>query len=108
MQPPLTMKTICANFNFLSCLSPAQNGFDFHHAKPGFVMMYKWLPTNISANIPEYAHTMIGVGSIVVNDKQQILTITEKHSIIAGSWKLPGGYVEPSTFFAFKFRFFLE
>lgn len=47
---------------------------------------------------------MIGVGGIVVNDKQQILTINEKHAIIPGSWKLPGGYVEPSTFFTFSFR----
>lgn len=82
----------------MDIFSHSQNGFDFHHAKPGFVMMYKWLPTDLSANIPEYAHTMIGVGGIVVNDKHQILTINEKHAIIPGSWKLPGGYVEPSTF----------
>lgn len=59
-------------------------------------MMYKWLPTNESSNIPQYAHTMIGVGGIVVNDQNQILTISEKTAVIPGSWKLPGGYVEPS------------
>lgn len=58
-------------------------------------MMYKWLPTDSIANIPEYAHTMIGVGGIVINDKNQILTISENHAVIPGSWKLPGGYVEP-------------
>lgn len=67
-----------------------QNGFDFHHARPGFVMMHKWLPPNVTANIPPYSHTMIGVGGLVVNDKNQILTISEKHSIIQGAWKLPG------------------
>lgn len=60
-------------------------------------MMYKWLPTDSTPNIPEYAHTMIGVGGIVINDKNQILTISENHAVIPGSWKLPGGYVEPST-----------
>lgn len=60
-------------------------------------MMAKWLPTNLSSNLPVYAHTMIGVGGLVVNGKDQILTIIEKQAIIPGAWKLPGGYVEPST-----------
>lgn len=72
-----------------------QNGFDFHHAKAGFVMMARWLPTDLPANFPVFAHTMIGVGGLVVNDKDQILAITEKTAIIPGAWKLPGGYVEP-------------
>lgn len=73
-----------------------ENGFDFHHAKEGFVMMYKWLPTNLSPNIPQFAHTMIGVGGLVVNDQNQILTIKENNAIVQGAWKLPGGYVEPN------------
>lgn len=60
-------------------------------------MMFKWLPANLPPHIPVYAHTMIGVGGLVVNDKQQILTIKENNAIIPGAWKLPGGYVEPST-----------
>lgn len=59
-------------------------------------MMTKWLPTNLAPNLPVYSHTMVGVGGLVVNDKDQILTITEKQAIIPGNWKLPGGYVEPS------------
>lgn len=31
----------------------------------------------------------------MINKKNQVLSITEKQAIIAGSWKLPGGYVEP-------------
>lgn len=77
----------------------AENGFDFHHAKAGFVMMARWLPTDLPANFPVFAHTMIGVGGLVVNDKDQILTITEKQAIIPGAWKLPGGYVEPSNIY---------
>lgn len=58
-------------------------------------MMVRWLPTHETANIPPYSHTMVGVGGLVINNKNQILTITEKQAIIIGSWKLPGGYVEP-------------
>lgn len=58
-------------------------------------MMSKWLPTDSTPNIPKFAHTMVGVGGLVINDRDQILTISEKHAIIPGSWKLPGGYVEP-------------
>lgn len=60
-------------------------------------MMAKWLPKDLASNLPVYAHTMVGVGGLVVNDKDQILTISEKQAIIPGAWKLPGGYVEPGT-----------
>ncbi|XP_055611771.1 uncharacterized protein LOC129758312 [Uranotaenia lowii] len=72
-----------------------KNEFKFHHAKDSFVMMYRWLPTDESLNIPPYAHTMIGVGALVINNQNQILAVSEKHALIKGSWKLPGGYVEP-------------
>lgn len=57
-------------------------------------MMYLWLPEE-SVNIPPFAHTMIGVGAIVVNNRDQILAVSEKNSLIPNSWKLPGGYAEP-------------
>lgn len=37
---------------------------------------------------------MVGVGGMVVNEKDEVLVIKEKRSI-ASHWKLPGGYVEP-------------
>lgn len=77
----------------------ANNQFKFHHAKDNFVMMYRWLPTDESLNIPPYAHTMVGVGALVVDDRNQILVVSEKHALIKGSWKLPGGYVEPAENF---------
>lgn len=75
------------------------NNFKFHHAKDNFVMMYRWLPTDESLNIPPYAHTMVGVGALVINSNNQILVVSEKHALIRGSWKLPGGYVEPNENF---------
>lgn len=59
-------------------------------------MMYKWLPKIENSNIPPHAHTMIGVGAVVVNDKSQVLVISEKYPVLNKKyWKLPGGYVEP-------------
>uniref|UniRef100_A0A182PZY3 Nudix hydrolase domain-containing protein n=1 Tax=Anopheles farauti TaxID=69004 RepID=A0A182PZY3_9DIPT len=75
------------------------NGFQFHHAKNTFVMLYRWLPTTESANIPPYSHTMVGVGALVMNDRNQVLVVSENYALIAGSWKLPGGYVEPNENF---------
>ncbi|CAH1154666.1 unnamed protein product [Phaedon cochleariae] len=73
-----------------------KNGFKFHHAKEEYVMMYLWLPKTENCNIPQYAHTMIGVGAVVVNEKDQILVVSEKYYVVdKPHWKLPGGYVEP-------------
>lgn len=59
-------------------------------------MMYLWLPHTENCNIPHYAHTMIGVGAVVVNDKNPVLVIQEKYKLLGRTfWKLPGGYVEP-------------
>lgn len=72
----------------------ARNDFKFHHAREEFVMMYKWLPTNEPSAIPPFAHTMVGVGALVINDKNQVLVVSEKNALIKDSWKLPGGYLE--------------
>ncbi|GBP89618.1 Nudix hydrolase 8 [Eumeta japonica] len=71
----------------------ADNGFSFHHARDDFVMMFKWLPTHISCNLPPACHTNLGVGGLVFNSKGEILVVTEQHHAYA-HWKLPGGYVE--------------
>jgi hypothetical protein len=57
-------------------------------------MMYRWLPTAEVCNIPPFAHTMVGVGAVVVNDAREILVVKEKYFTIP-HWKLPGGYLEP-------------
>lgn len=70
------------------------NEFHFHHARNDFVMMYKWLPKNEPSAVPPFAHTMVGVGALVINDKEQILAVSERNALIKESWKLPGGYLE--------------
>ncbi|KAJ8730136.1 hypothetical protein PYW07_017174 [Mythimna separata] len=70
----------------------ANEGFNFHHSRGDFVMMYKWLPKS-SSNLPPACHTNLGVGGMVFNDKNEILVVAENY-IEVPHWKLPGGYVE--------------
>lgn len=74
-----------------------QKGFKFHHARDNYVTMYKWLPKDETSNIPSYAHTMIGVGGLVINDKSEVLVVNEKH-LEHPHWKLPGGSVDPGMY----------
>lgn len=74
--------------------SLAKNDFIFHHARDQIVMMYRWLPTNEPSAVPPFAHTMVGVGALVINEKNEILVVSEKNALIKESWKLPGGYLE--------------
>ncbi|XP_020294816.1 nudix hydrolase 7 [Pseudomyrmex gracilis] len=74
-----------------------KQGFRFHHAKEEYVMLYRWLPIDEESNVPNYAHTFLGVGAFVFNeDTDEILVVKEKYAHKkANFWKLPGGYVEP-------------
>lgn len=73
----------------------AQQGFVFHHAQQDYLMMYRWLPTDEESNVPRFAHTMIGVGAVVVNPTGEVLVVRERHAYKGfPHWKLPGGYVE--------------
>lgn len=68
-------------------------------------MMYRWLPKD-PCNVPAYAHTLIGVGAIVVNDKDQILALREKNFHLP-NLKLPGGYVEPGIYNTLHLKYIL-
>jgi len=57
-------------------------------------MMYRWLPKTEEMIIPPFAHTMVGVGALVINEQNEILVVSEKNALIKDSWKLPGGYME--------------
>ncbi|XP_066592310.1 uncharacterized protein [Prorops nasuta] len=71
-------------------------GFKFHHAKETHVMLYLWLDDAQECHVPSYAHTNVGVGAFVLNEKtNEILVVKEQHSLIKNFWKLPGGHVEP-------------
>eukprot|EP00933_Yihiella_yeosuensis_P014752 TRINITY_DN13090_c1_g1_i1.p1 TRINITY_DN13090_c1_g1~~TRINITY_DN13090_c1_g1_i1.p1 ORF type:complete len:479 (+),score=102.63 TRINITY_DN13090_c1_g1_i1:107-1543(+) len=77
-------------------------GFVFHHAKPEYVLLTRWLP-NSPSPLPKYGFTQIGVGGIVVNSKGEVLMVQERVSplpMFQGSWKLPGGLADPGEDFA--------
>lgn len=81
----------------------AEQGFNFHHALPGYVMMTRWLPTDTESKLPLYGFTQIGVGGVVVNSRGEVLMVQERVSPVPklqGSWKLPGGLADPGEDFA--------
>lgn len=71
-----------------------QLGFDFHHAKSGYVMLNQWLSKDEDNRLPGFANQYLGVAGFVVNDKNQVLVIQERFNIIQKHWKLPGGLAD--------------
>ena len=72
-----------------------QHEFVYHHARRDFVMLVRWLPRHEVDQIPPYAHSMVGVGGIVIaEDRGEVLVVREKY-YKQPHWKLPGGFVEP-------------
>ena len=77
----------------------AKHGFYFHHAhrQDNYVLMCLWTDQTVADRMPAYADHYVGVGGIMVNDKQEVLMIQETRSIGKGAekpWKFPGGYVD--------------
>ncbi|KZC13923.1 Nudix hydrolase 8 [Dufourea novaeangliae] len=73
-----------------------KQGFKFHHAREQYVTLYQWLVKSEECNVPHYAHTNLGVGAFVYNEKSnEILVIKERYTYRTPFWKLPGGYVDP-------------
>lgn len=72
-------------------------GFDWHHAKPGYCLLNRWLASSES-KLPRYPCTQVGVGGFVVNGRGEVLLVQERVSAVAaaqGQWKLPGGVADP-------------
>ncbi|XP_077235339.1 nudix hydrolase 8-like isoform X2 [Tasmannia lanceolata] len=72
-------------------------GFQYHHAEQGYVMLTYWIPEG-PCMLPANASHQVGVGGFVVNDKNEVLVVQEKHcsSTSKGSWKLPTGFIHES------------
>ncbi|XWS69964.1 hypothetical protein CRYUN_Cryun03dG0008600 [Craigia yunnanensis] len=70
-----------------------QEGFDYHHAEPGYVMLTYWIP-NEPCLLPGTPSHQIGVAGFVINDKREVLVVKEKCPCsCSGVWKLPTGYI---------------
>uniref|UniRef100_A0A2P2I2M5 Nudix hydrolase 7-like n=2 Tax=Hirondellea gigas TaxID=1518452 RepID=A0A2P2I2M5_9CRUS len=73
----------------------AKNGFEFHHGEGSLVVMVRWLPTDQPCAIPRYAHTVVGVGALVVRQETAEMLVVRERFYKLPHWKMPGGYVEP-------------
>ncbi|KAL0345152.1 UNVERIFIED_CONTAM: Nudix hydrolase 8 [Sesamum radiatum] len=71
-----------------------QEGFAYHHAEPGYVMLTYWIP-NEPCSLPSGPSHQIGVAGFVINDNKEILVVKKKCSCsCCGVWKLPTGYMD--------------
>ncbi|KAH7514225.1 hypothetical protein FEM48_Zijuj11G0066200 [Ziziphus jujuba var. spinosa] len=79
-----------------SDLVPAavKEGFEYHHAERGYVMLTYWIPEG-PCMLPANASHQVGVGGFVINDKYEVLVVQEKHCAppSAGLWKIPTGFI---------------
>ncbi|GFQ02774.1 nudix hydrolase 8, partial [Phtheirospermum japonicum] len=71
-----------------------QEGFEYHHAERTYVMMTYWVPDGPCLLPPNASHH-VGVGSFVINHKDEVLVVQEKHcpQALVGLWKIPTGFV---------------
>ncbi|KAK2993931.1 hypothetical protein RJ640_012909 [Escallonia rubra] len=74
-----------------------KEGFQYHHAERGYVMMTYWIPGG-PCMLPANASHQVGVGGFVINDNNEVLVVQEKYSApaLAGLWKLPTGFIHES------------
>lgn len=75
-------------------------GFENHHCDNEGIVLTKRLVKN--ALIPSFAHHTIGVGGLVINEQNEVLTIREKAHVdkYPHNWKFPGGMLDPFEDFA--------
>ncbi|XP_061337014.1 nudix hydrolase 8 isoform X2 [Gastrolobium bilobum] len=71
-----------------------KEGFQYHHAEPGYVMLTYWIPEGLCM-LPANASHQVGVGGFVINDNNEVLVVQEKHCSPAtlGLWKIPTGFI---------------
>src|SRR5438105_12893628 len=80
----------------LSALVPVAtaNGFFFHHANEDELMLVCRLVED--AFIPNHATHYIGVGGVVINERQELLVVGERYRRDKKPYyKLPGGALQP-------------
>lgn len=54
-----------------------QEGFEYHHAEKGYVMMTYWIPQGPSM-LPSNASHQVGVGGFVINDKNEVCELLKE------------------------------
>lgn len=72
-------------------------GFELHHAQKTHVMLCLWIALPPEPNkLPSYATSTVGVGGMVLNQRNEVLLVVEKYNYVRGKeiWKLPGGLAD--------------
>ncbi|KAF8032690.1 hypothetical protein BT93_D1573 [Corymbia citriodora subsp. variegata] len=74
-----------------------KEGFRYHHAETNYVMLTYWLPEG-PCMLPGNASHQVGVGGLVINDKDEVLVVQERYCSPAcvDLWKLPTGFIAES------------
>lgn len=67
-----------------------KKGFFFHSCGEDYILLVKRLKTN--AVIPTAANHTLGVGIVVINEKNELLVVKEKISNVG--YKIPGGHID--------------
>ncbi len=71
-----------------------QHGFTFHRVQTGDLFLLRPLQAD-ALPPPHQASHHVGTGGLVLNDEGEMLVIAERNGGHSGSYKIPGGYVEP-------------
>lgn len=50
-----------------------QEGFDFHHAEPNYLMLVRWI-SETTNNLPANASHRVGIGAFVMNSNREVLS----------------------------------
>ncbi|KHN42675.1 Nudix hydrolase 8 [Glycine soja] len=71
-----------------------KEGFRYHHAEPGYVMLTYWIPEG-PFMLPANASHQVGVGGFVISGSNEVLVVQEKQCAPAncGLWKIPTRFV---------------
>ncbi|KAK8939218.1 Nudix hydrolase 8 [Platanthera zijinensis] len=74
-----------------------KQGFSYHHAEKGYVMLTYWIPDEPCV-LPSTSTHQIGVGAFVMNENKEVLVVIEKKCPLrcSGMWKLPTGLINKS------------
>ncbi|OVA16219.1 NUDIX hydrolase domain [Macleaya cordata] len=75
-----------------------KEGFNYHHAEPGYIMLTYWIPDHEPCMLPNGPTHQIGVGGFVINENREVLVVKEKlcPCQCSGVWKLPTGFINKS------------
>ncbi len=70
--------------------------FVFHHVDVdrGELALSRWLARDEPNALPPFASSYLGIGALVLNERGEVVVLTERYGRGPDFWKLPGGAVD--------------